>query len=373
MPYRCLCIGLEKGLFVPHNRARNRIAKYGAFLETLDIIVLATQPYDDYIAPNVHVISTNSRSRWWYVLDTLRIIWKRRAMNYDVVYSQDINEMGFLAYVAARLHKAAFAVHDVGYFFHGDYFFKESFGNKLRTLLGNWLIRKIDAIRVMSKRSEDLLIHERHIPPEAIIRYPFGVDEQFFKPVPPFSEEEAQLTAGRPYFLIPARFVDIKRIDLAIRAFAKVASLHSAPLLVLVGQGPLMEAYQQLIKTLNLEERVRFVSWTQAMTTWYTNALATVITSDREGYAMTALESLICHTPVIMTDVGCAKEVVLNQVNGYVVPIGDVPAITQAMVDIVQRTHPVKEGANTFVYIAPERETKEFIDLAVARRRMKHA
>ncbi len=372
MFYHCLSIGLEKGLFVPNNRARNRIAKYGAFLEQLDIIVLATQPFDDFIAPNVHVISTNSSSRWWYVFDALRLIWKRRKNKYDIVLSQDIAEMGFLAYVGARVHHAAFAVHDVGYFFHGSYFFRESFGNKLRTLLGNWLLKRVDAIRVMSKRSEDILVQERNIPPEAIVRYPFAVDEQFFAPIAAFSKEEADITAGRPYFLIPARFVEIKRIDLAIRAFANVAKLHSEPLLVLVGQGPLLESYQQLVKKLELEQRVRFVAWTQAMTTWYSQALATLITSDREGYAMTALESLLCHTPVIMTDVGCANEIVRDQDTGYVVPIGDVAAISQAMVNVLLETHPVKKGAIAFTYQPPVRETQAFIDLAVGRHQGKY-
>lgn len=364
-------ISLEKGLFDPKNRARKRIANYGSFLEQLDIIVLGTQPYDEDIAPNVHVTSTHSSSRLWYVLDALGLVWKTRKIRYDVVLSQDINEMGLIAYVAACLHKAAFAPNDVGYFFHGDYFANESFGNKLRTILGNWLLKKIDAIRVMSKRSEDLLIKERGIPAEAIVRYPFDVDGQFFQPAPAFSEEETQLTQGRPYFLIPARFVPIKRIDLAIRAFAEVAKSRPEPLLVLVGQGPLKTDFETLVQDLHLTERVRFVAWTQAMATWYKHALATLITSDREGYAMTALESLICHTPVIMTDVGCAREAVRDKENGYVVPVGDVPAMTKAMIDIVDKTHPVKEGANTFTYKLPAQGTKEFVELAVVRKNIK--
>ncbi len=371
MPHRCLMISLEKGLFDPKNRARKRIANYGSFLERLDIIVLGTQPYADFIAPNVHVTSTHSRSRYFYLLDALRLIWSTRTEHYDVVISQDLAEMGLIAYLAARLHSAAFAPNDVGYFFHGEYFSRESIGNRLRTVLGMWLLKKIDAIRVMSERSERMLVQEQGIDPKAIIRYPFDVDEQFFQPAPSFSKEELARTQGRPYFLVPARFVPIKRIDLTIRAFAKIAQKHVTPLLVLVGQGPLRNNLEALAQELHVEDRVVWIEWTQAMATWYTNALATVITSDREGYAMTALESLLCHTPVLMTDVGCAGEIVHDQVNGYIVPVGDQEAIANAMEQILTETHPLKAGANAFTYPTPAQGTSLFIERAIERKRAK--
>lgn len=362
-------ISLEKGLFDPNNHARKRITQYGSFLEQLDIIVLGTKPYNDDIAPNVHVTSTNSPSRWWYLFDALQLVWKTRTNAYDVVVTQDINEMGLIGYLAAKLHKAAFAPHDVGYFFHGDYFAKESLGNRLRTWLGHWLLTKIDAIRVMSTRSKEILIQNYAIPPEAIACFPFEVHSQFLAPAQPLPADEAAVLQGKPYFLIPARFVPIKRIDLALQAFAKIAARNPEPLLVLIGQGPLKEVLEKQITSLQLETRVLIQPWTQAMASWYRGALATVITSDREGYAMTALESLLCHAPVLMTDVGCARETVIDTKNGYVVPVGDVSAIAEAMEKIIANTDNVHQGAAIFTHAPSSEGTKFFIDLAIARKK----
>lgn len=374
MPLRCLMISLEKGLFDPNNRARKRIAHYGAFVDQLDIIVFGTQPCDEDIAPNVHVTSTRSSSRWWYVFDALALIWKQRHQKkYDVILSQDLHEMGLIAYIAARLHNAAFAPNDVGYFFHGSYYVEEAFGNRFRALLGRWLLKRADAIRVMSQRTENFIVNDRQIPREQIVRYPFDVDAQFFTDAyPPLSDEEEALLGNRSYFLIPARFVPIKRIDLALRAFADCVKTHPDVLLILLGQGPLKPDFERQIQELKLERNVFIRPWTQAMVTWYKRSLATVITSDREGYAMTALESLVCGTPVIMTDVGCAREIVIDRQNGYVVPVGDVSAIAQAMRNMVEQTHPVKQGAIAWRYIAPTNDMKTVIDLAILRKAEKN-
>lgn len=366
-------ISLEKGLLDPKHRVRTRIANYGSFLDQLDIIVLGTIPYDENIAPNVHVTSTNSSSRLWYVFDALRLIWKQRKQKtYDVILSQDLHEMGLIAYLAAKLHKAAFAPNDVGYFFHGNYYVEESFGNRLRAALGRWLLKRADAVRVMSVRTENCIVEQHHVPREHIVRYPFDVHPQFFaETYPPLSQEEEAVLNNRPYFLIPARFVPIKRIDLALRAFAECVKTHPNTLLIMLGQGPLKEEFEQLIQKLSLEKKVFILPWTQAMVTWYKRSLATIITSDREGYAMTALESLVCGTPVIMTDVGCARETVIDKQNGYVVPVGDVPAIAQAMRDVIEQTHHVKEGATAWHHTPPKQHMLDLVNLAIARKKQR--
>lgn len=361
---RVLMISLEKGLLKAGNLARKRIVGYGDFLERLDIVVFGREPYD-VVEGNVHIMSTDSGSPFWYVWDALRIVWKLRREKYDVVTAQDVCETGLVGYFAAKKFKARFAAQDVGYFFHGDYFARESFLNRLRSIFGHWLMRRADAVRVMSKRTEEALVNDVGVPREHIVRFPFGVDAQFFAPIEPLPEEDRQKIAGRPYFVMPARFVPIKRFDVAIEAFAKLAAERPEPLLVLVGRGPLENDICQWISDAHLESRTIIVSWTQSLAAWYRGATATLMTSDREGYGMTALESLICGTPVIITDVGCAGEVVKDGENGYVVPVGAVDALAERMQRILDHMDCVQEGAKSFRWETPQVGMKQLFELAL--------
>ncbi len=50
---------------------------------------------------------------------------------------------------------------------------------------------------------------------------------------------------------------------------------------------------------------------------------------------MAVVEALASKCPVVMTDVGCAGEVVHNGENGMVVPVGDKNALIQALLQVI--------------------------------------
>jgi len=51
------------------------------------------------------------------------------------------------------------------------------------------------------------------------------------------------------------------------------------------------------------------------------------LASNYEGWGMTVVEAMVCGCPVVMTDVGCAGELVVNGENGLVTPAGDRAAL----------------------------------------------
>ncbi|MBD3328479.1 glycosyltransferase, partial [Candidatus Peregrinibacteria bacterium] len=297
------------------------------------------QKFDEEIAPNVRVISTNSWNKLFYVTDALIKIFQLRKEKFDVITSQDPTETGLVAYLASKIFKAALAIQDHGYHFHGNYYRKESWLNQFRYLFARFLIARADAIRVVSQRTEDALV-ALGIAKEKIVRFPLELTPLSL----PLSGETSgtanstsvdlqpsTFNVRRGYFLLVCRFVPIKRIDLAIHAFSIVAKQDLQVKLKIVGAGPLEDQVKQWIKDFDLQDRIEIIPWTDNLADLYRGAIATIITSDREGYGMTAVESLACGTPVIMTDVGCAGEVVKNNNNGIIVPVGDVMAIANAM------------------------------------------
>ncbi len=363
MGMRVLMISLEKGLTRPDHRARARIASYGSFVEQLDIILFSAESFEETIAPHVKVIATHSSSPLWYVWDALKLVWKKRRETYDVVTAQDVTETGLVGYLAARFFQVRFAAQDVGYLFHGEYYARESWLNRLRARFGHWLVRRADSVRVMSVRSEETL-RKLSIPATKIVRFPFKLDAQFAAHKGSLSEEEQALLNHRPYFLIPGRFVHIKRIDLALEAFSGMIH-HPDLLLVLIGQGPLEPMLRERIAHLNLRDRVIIRPWTSALAAWYRGASATIITSDREGYCMTALESLASGTPVIMTDVGSAPELIQDGVNGYIIPVGDVERLKERMEETLLHQEKLRAHTRTFTWKPPNVGMKDLFERAI--------
>lgn len=349
---KVLMISLERGLF-EDGQVRRRIVEQNQALEQLTILVFGKQGFDQMVAPNIRVVSTASWFRLLYILDALQRLWFWRKEKFDVV-TTDTVETAIVGVIAARMFGAALAIQDHGYYFHGDYYRKESFLNRFLYLFMRWAVKRADAVRVVSLRTEKALIN-LGIQPEKIVRFPLALNS-------------AATSFGRNnntedrYFFLAARFVPIKRIDLAIHAFSLIATKYHDIKLKIVGRGPI--DVTRKVKEFGMESRVEILPWTDKLQDLYRGALATLITSDREGFNMTAVESLLCGTPVIMTDVGCAGEVVKDGVNGYVVPVGDVDALADRM-ELSLTNQTLRENARNYSWQTTGLGMEDFLNKAI--------
>jgi glycosyltransferase involved in cell wall biosynthesis len=319
---------------------RRRIVEQNQKVEELTILVLGKQLFDQMVAPNVRVVSTASWFRFFYIFDAWHRLWVWRKEEFDVV-TTDTVETALVGAFAARIFMAVWAVQDHGYYFHGDYYRKESFTNRFLYLFMRWAVKRAEAVRVVSQRTESAVI-KLGVSPDKIVRFPLAVTSN----VQRITYDVAENIGS--YFLLVARFVPIKRIDLAIHAFSLIANSHPELKLVIQGRGPLEGQIRKKIQEFGLEDRIEIRPWEENLSESYSNALATLITSDREGFGMTAVESLTCGTPVIMTDVGCAGEVVKDGENGYVVPVGDVDALADRMERVILDSAMLREKARGY-------------------------
>jgi glycosyltransferase involved in cell wall biosynthesis len=125
-----------------------------------------------------------------------------------------------------------------------------------------------------------------------------------------------------------------KNLPLAVDALGHV----DGAALVLVGEGPEAGAVAEAIDRAGLSDRVcvkgpvaRDVS-----VDWMRAADAAVLPSDWENFPHAAVEALAAGTPVIATAVGGVPEIVESDVNGILVPAGDVDAFAAAMASFVR-------------------------------------
>ncbi|MDD5725911.1 MAG: glycosyltransferase family 4 protein [Patescibacteria group bacterium] len=362
---KVLMISLERGLF-EDGQVRRRIVEQNQSLEQLTILVFGKQGFDQMVAPNIRVVSTASWFRLLYILDAMQRLWFWRKEKFDVI-TTDTVETAIVGVMAARMFSAALAIQDHGYYFHGDYYRKESFLNRFLYLFMRWAVRRADAVRVVSVRTEKALI-DLGIPSGKIVRFPLALNSP--RPALTSGQPSLEIREGSGeddsprvrYFFMAARFVPIKRIDLAIHAFSLIAARHPDIKLKIVGRGKVDVARK--VKEFGMESRVEILPWTDKLQDLYHGALATLITSDREGFNMTAVESLLCGTPVIMTDVGCAGEVVKDGVNGYVVPVGDVDALADRM-ELSLTDKALRGNARSYVWQPTGLGMEDFLNKAV--------
>lgn len=98
-------------------------------------------------------------------------------------------------------------------------------------------------------------------------------------------------------FLCIGRLVKAKGIDIAIKAFAKKKSIDDH--LWIVGDGPLLESYQQLAKSLDLNQNVKFLGIQAKPENFYSAADFFIMSSIYEPLGQTILEAMSTGLPVL--------------------------------------------------------------------------
>ena len=120
-----------------------------------------------------------------------------------------------------------------------------------------------------------------------------------------------------------SNFRPIKRVNDTLRVFLKLhAKIPSV--LLLIGEGPDIEAAKKLAKSMKKQESIHFIGRVKNPYNYLQIADALLVTSSYESFCLVALEALASGVPVFGTRVGGIPEVIEHGKSGYLVDIGDV-------------------------------------------------
>ena len=89
----------------------------------------------------------------------------------------------------------------------------------------------------------------------------------------------------------------------------------------IVGDGLERKKLELEIAKYKLENSVKLFGWQNNPDEFYSQADAFLLTSNYEGWGMVVIEAADYGLPIIMTDVGCAGELIENEKSGLVVPV----------------------------------------------------
>lgn len=111
-----------------------------------------------------------------------------------------------------------------------------------------------------------------------------------------------------------------KNQDLLIRAFANINNDDWS--VNIIGEGSNRVMYEQLIKVLNLEEKVNLLGNQPDMETYYNQSSIFVFTSRYEGFPNALMEAMSFGLPCISTDCPSGpSELISNDLNGFLIPV----------------------------------------------------
>jgi glycosyltransferase involved in cell wall biosynthesis len=242
-------------------------------------------------------------------------------------------------------------------------------GESLKRRLLSWTVGRLyrmalrDCRCVMFQNPDDLSLFKarRMLPPDArtIVVNGSGVDLRQFAP---------RRLPGEPIFLLIARLLR----DKGIREYADAA---------------------RVVKSRFREARFQLAGWTDTNPTaidkaelerWVAEgvieylgplddvrtALAAariyVLPSYREGTPRTVLEAMATGRPVITTDAPGCRETVQHEINGLLVPVGDVPQLAAAMIRMIENPELAEAYGRAGLRIARERYDAHVVSEATA-------
>ena len=250
------------------------------------------------------------------LLEIARVIRRERP---EIVHAHS-GKAGLLGRIAARLCGVP-AVYTA----HGFAFAEGApTAKRLVAWMGEWLAARTGATTIAVSEGECRLAIRHSISSSSSMVVVHNGCETF--------ERTARPETQPPVLIMVARFARPKRQDILLRAFSK---LSQAAQLWFVGDGPDLENARFLACELGIESRVVFWGARTNVPQLLEQAQIAVLLSDHEGFGLSLIEAMSAGLPVVASDVGGMREVVLPNESGYLVRNEDETPLVEALERLV--------------------------------------
>ena len=319
---KILNLGLDNSALNKDSALAKRIVEYGGLVEKYVIVVPAKKNKVVKLSDNVLVYGIDVKNKMKGLLGIYILGGKLiRKESFDVISAQDQYYLGFVALKLARKFKIGLEIQ-----VHG---FEKYKG--LRKLVAKYIIPRADAVRCVSQRLKKQLISE------------FGVDEEKIMVAPIHLklriknyELRIKNKDDKFVFLTVGRLVSVKNVGMQIKAMTEVVKKYSNAELWIAGDGEERKKLKLGIGGLGLGDNVKLLGWRDDLEKIYNKADAFLMTSNSEGWGLVVIEAASHGLPVIMTDVGCAGEVIKDEESGIVIPVGGQKKLEEVMVKLIE-------------------------------------
>jgi len=177
--------------------------------------------------------------------------------------------------------------------------------------------------------------------PARIVQHYNGLDLDRVRTVPGVTREEARakfgLPEGRRFITIVANLHNpVKDHPMFLRAAARVHASVSDAAFIVAGEGVLMEDLRTQAEELGVGKDIFFVGRCDDIASLLFASDIGVLSSKAEGFANAILEYMAAGLPVVATDVGGAREAIVEGETGFLVSSGDDLAMAERIIQVLK-------------------------------------
>ncbi len=204
--------------------------------------------------------------------------------------------------------------------------FLPDYPRRKRMLFNRLMVRKRDRLVAVGQDVRRALIENEGLPAERVEVIYNGVNLEPYEDCAATRDE-----VRRELGLLPDTFAiaQVARLDYlkdhltAVRAMDRLCSAIPHAVLLLVGEGPERPAIEAEITQRGLSDRIRLLGSRSDVPRLLGAADAMLLTSISEGIPLTLIEGMAAGLPIVSTDVGGVREVIVPDETALLAPAGD--------------------------------------------------
>jgi len=130
---------------------------------------------------------------------------------------------------------------------------------------------------------------------------------------------------------------DVKDYPMFLRSAQRIRQSVADAAFLLAGEGELMGSLRELATSLGLAEHTFFLGRCENVAALLSVSSVCVLSSKAEGFSNSILEYMAAGRPVVATDVGGAREAVVEGETGYLVQSGDDAMMAERIISLLRQ------------------------------------
>jgi glycosyltransferase involved in cell wall biosynthesis len=222
----------------------------------------------------------------------------------------------------------------------GEVFRRDVYGFFI-PLVSRFVACRADIVRAISWSVMKMAM-ETGVPKEKIVCIPQRVDLAKFNPNinGRYARNLVGLNDNDPVIAFVGTLIPVKGVPYLIQAFSQVLRVFPNAKLLIVGDGPLRKKLTIVTEKLRISQSVIFSGQLDHSEIPKLIAASSmlVLPSLSEGIPRVLLEAMACGKPVLASNVGGIRELVIQGKNGLLVECGDVNGLAKNMTMLLQDT-----------------------------------
>jgi len=306
------------------------------------------------VPADVPIFDLQKKSRWSFFLLAIKLRSIIKEYKPDIIfsalwYSTFISVFSNFVFKLKPFYLIAHEPHDHKWDIRGKLF------QKTKSILINWSHRKADLVVTISKGSAYDIAKDYFLEEDKIKIINNSIDLEFIEKSKLEKVSHPWFKDGIPVVITLGRLIPRKGFSDLLEAFKLVRNQLLAHL-IFIGEGESRFELQKLANELGLKDDVLFLGYQNNPFKFIYRSNVFVFPSHWEGFGNVIIEAMACGVPVISTNCHSGPDEIINDgVNGIIVPVGDVKAISEATLKLL-----INKELATSLAVAGRRRAEDF-------------